>query len=171
MKKLFALLLALMMLLSTAALAEETPVSVVQKVVFEEIFPGTWVQFEQGFEIYLPSDWLVLEATEEEQAMGIAFSVASPDGAYMMTLAWSALEVEATILDMQEVLAAQYPVELIEINGIGMLVMGDPENDTLSIIAMDAAEPGYYSFVFAPMSSEELRAYATVIAASLRNLE
>ena len=171
MKKLLALVLALLMLLSSAAFAEETAAVVSEEIVFEEMFPGTWIQFDQGFEMYLPSDWLVLEATEEEQAMGIAFSIASPDGAYLMTMAWSALEVEASILDVQEVMAARYPVELIEVNGIGMLVVGDPDNDTISIIAMDGAEPGYYSLVFAPMSNEELRAYATVIVASLRNIE
>lgn len=153
-----------MMLLCSTAVAEE--------IVYEEFFDGTWVQFEEGFELYLPSDWLVLESTEEELASGIAFSVCSPDEAYYMALAWSGLEVELTIDELQAALVeAGYPVEPVEVNNIALLVMGDAENDTLSFIGMDAAEPGYYTFIFAPMSDENLQVMAAVIASSLRNIE
>lgn len=164
MKKLLALVMALMMLLCSSAVAEE--------IVYEEIFDGSWVQFEEGFELYLPNDWLVLEASEEELAAGIAFSVCSPDGAYYMALAWNGLEAELTIDELQAALVeAGYPVEPVEVNGLALLVMGDAENDTLSFIGMDAAEPGYYTFVFTPMSDENLRLMASVIASSLRNLQ
>lgn len=164
MKKLLALVLALLMLLSTTAMAEE--------IDYSQFFDGTWVQFEEGFELYLPSDWLVLESTEEELASGIAFSVCSPDEAYYMALAWSGLEAELTIDELQAALVeAGYPVEPVEVNNIALLVMGDAENDTLSFIGMDAAEPGYYTFIFAPMSDENLQVMASVIASSLRNLQ
>ena len=164
MKKLLALVMALMMLLCSTAVAEE--------IAYEEFFDGAWVKFEEGFELYLPSDWLILESTEEELAAGIAFSVCSPDEAYYMALAWSALDAELTLEELQTALAnAGYPVEPVEVNGIGLLVMGDAENDTLSFIGLDAAEPGYYTFLFTPMSDENLQTLAAVIASSLRNIE
>ena len=164
MKKILALVMDLMMFLCSAAVAEE--------IAYEEFFDGTWVQFEEGFELYLPSDWLVLESTEEDLEAGIAFSVCSPDEAYYMALAWSGLEAELTLEELQAALAeAGYPVEPVEVNGIGLLVMADAENDTLSFIGMDGAEPGYYNFIFTPMSDENLQALASVIASSLRNIE
>ena len=164
MKKLLALVMALMMLLCSAAVAEE--------VAYEELFDGTWVQFEEGFELYLPSDWLVLESTEEELAAGIAFTVCSPDEAYYMALAWSGLEAELTIEELQAALVeAGYPVEPVEVNGIGLLVIADADNNTLSFIGMDAAEPGYYTFIFTPMNDENLQVLASVIASSLRNIQ
>ena len=164
MKKLLALVMALMMLLCSAAVAEE--------IVYEEFFDGTWVQFEEGFELYLPSDWLVLESTEEELEAGIAFSVCSPDEAYYMALMWQGLEAELTIEELQAALVeAGFAVEPLEVNNIALLVMGDAENDTLSFIGMDAAESGYYIFLFTPMSDENLQTLAAVIASSLRNIE
>ena len=164
MKKLLALVMALMMLLCSAAVAEE--------VAYEDLFDGTWVQFEEGFELYLPSDWLVLESTEEELAAGIAFTVCSPDEAYYMALAWSGLEAELTIEELQAALVeAGYPVEPVEVNGIALLVMADADNNTLSFIGMDAAEPGYYTFIFTPMNDENLQVLASVIASSLRNIQ
>ena len=164
MKKLLALVMALMMLLCSAAVAEE--------IVYEDLFDGTWVQFEEGFELYLPSDWLVLESTEEELAAGIAFTVCSPDEAYYMALAWSGLEAELTLDELQAALVeAGYPVEPVEVNGIGLLVMADADNNTLSFIGMDAAEPGYYTFIFTPMNDENLQVLASVIASSLRNIQ
>lgn len=163
-KKLLALVMALMMLLCSSAVAEE--------IVYEEIFDGTWVQFEEGFELYLPSDWLMLEPSEEERAEGIAFSVCSPDEAYYMALAWSGLEAEMSIDELQAALTeAGYLVEQVEVNGLDLLMMGDAENDTLSFIGMDAAEPGYYTFLFTPLSDENLQLWAAAIASSLRNIQ
>ena len=162
MKKILALVLSLMMILvSIPAMAEN----------IEDYFEGTWVQFEDGFEIYLPSEWLELEVTEEQNAQGIFYVVCSPDQTKMMQLGWSGLDAEIAIEDLQAALAETIPAELVEVNGIQLLCAGDAENDSLMFIGMDAAEPGYYIFVFTPMSDTELQAYASVIAASLRNIE
>ena len=48
MKKFLALILCLMMACMSIAVAEETAI--------EDQYDGSWVQFEDGFEIYLPND-------------------------------------------------------------------------------------------------------------------
>jgi len=157
MKKILALVLALMMALSLVpAMAESV----------ESYFDGTWVKFEDGFEVYLPSDWLQLEVTEEDLASGIFFGACSPDQTKLMQIAWSALEAEVTLAELQPAFEGS---KMVEVNGIQLLCIGDAANDTIAFVGLDAAEPGYYMFLFAPMSDAELLAYASVIAASIRN--
>ena len=164
MKKLLALVMALIMLLSSAAVAEE--------IVYEQFFDGTWVQFEDGFEIYLPSEWLELEVTDEMLEGGIFYAVMSPDGAYTCQMIWSALDAEYTYEEALAEVDAIYPgAELLEVNGIGLICFADAENDILGFAALDGAEPGLYMFFFTPMADENLQLLASVIASSLRLIE
>ncbi|MGN0997421.1 MAG: hypothetical protein ACI4PG_10985, partial [Candidatus Ventricola sp.] len=64
MKKLLALVLCLMMACMLSA-------AVAESAAMEDLFDGAWVQFEDGFELYLPADWAVFETTEEMNAQGI----------------------------------------------------------------------------------------------------
>ena len=88
MKKIFALLLMMALLLTGAAMAEAG---------------YTWYQYDAGFEIMIPSDWDQYEVPEEFAAEGIFDIYASADGSVVVQCAWVALEAEAT---MQEVQAA-----------------------------------------------------------------
>ena len=65
MKKFLALLLCLMMALSLGAASAETT-----QHAAEVLYEGSWVRFEDGFEIYLPSEWYEFECTEEMNAQG-----------------------------------------------------------------------------------------------------
>ena len=158
MKKILALVLSLMMMFSLVSASAEG---------FEEYFPGTWVKFEDGFEVYLPSDWLQLEVTEDDLASGIFYSFCSPDATKLGQIAWAGLEAEVTLEELQSAFPGSEMTEAIE--GVRLLVAADKANDTLTFIGLDAAEPGYYAFLFAPASDPELLAYASVIASSIRN--
>ena len=50
MKKLLALVLCLMMACTLSA-------AVAEDAAREDLFEGAWVQFEDGFEFYLPAGW------------------------------------------------------------------------------------------------------------------
>jgi len=162
MKKLLSLVLALMMVLClTPAVAEGV----------ESYYDGVWVQFEDGFEIYVTADWLQLEQSESELASGIFFSACSPDAAKLMQVGWAALGTEMTIEELHAALSTVFPyIELMEVNGIQLLCTADADSSTLMFIGLDGVQPGYYSFLFYPMEDEELLAYAAVIASSLRNI-
>ena len=46
----------------------------------KEAYEGTWLSFEPGFDLYVPSDWEVLEVSEEDQKEhGLMFQVKAPD--------------------------------------------------------------------------------------------
>ena len=163
MKKLLAAALCLTMALCmTAAVCAEG---------VESLFDGTWVQFEDGFEIYLPSDWYEFECTEEMNAQGIFYMAGTEDMSYSCTMAWQALEEDCTVEAFHAELVTAYPgAELVEVNGISVIVYADLENDLLNCIALDASEPGFYMFAFSPADDEDFQNLAAAITASIRNL-
>lgn len=163
MKKLLALVLCLMMMaFAGAAMAESAA---------EQAFDGTWVQFEDGFELYLPSEWLEIETTDEMLEAGIFYAVCSPDGAYTCQLAWSGLDDEMTLEEVQAELATIYPdAEIIATENVEMVFYTDTENDVMGCAALDAAEPGLYQFYFTPASDEDFTLLAAYIATSIRNI-
>lgn len=160
MKKFFALMLTLLMLLMAGTAMAEAP------------FEGVWVQFEDGFEIMLPADWLEIELQEEWIAGGIFYAACSPDGANTVQLAWTPLAAEMTIQEVCAELAAADPeAEVIEFNGIEFVSLADVENDMFCMAALDGAEPGLYMFWFTPNSDEAFVDTAVAIAGSIRNIE
>ena len=176
MKKFLALVLCLMMACTLcAAVAESADVDessdVAESSDMEELFDGAWVQFEDGFELYLPADWVEFETTEEMNAKGIFFIAGTEDMSYSCTLAWQPLEAECTLEELQPTMAAKYPdAEVVEVNGVGLIAYTDAENNLLNCVAMDAAEPGFYLFAFSPADDEDFQNLAGLIAASIRNM-
>ena len=46
----------------------------------KEAYEGTWLSFEPGFDLYVPSDWEVLEVSEEDlKEHGLMFQAKAPD--------------------------------------------------------------------------------------------
>lgn len=125
MKKLLALVLALMMSLSVTAVAEDAAVLPV-----EELFEGVWVQFpDGGFELYIPADWYSFDCTEEMLANGIFFLAGTKDLSYSCTLAWAPLETACTIEELHaEIVAAEPEATLNVVNGVGLIVYADEAN-------------------------------------------
>ena len=163
MKKFLALILCLMMACVSIAVAEE--------VAIEDLYDGSWVQFEDGFEIYLPNDWYSFECTEEMNAQGIFYVAGTEDMSYSCTLAWKALDAEISIEDLQAQMVQTYPdAEVVEVNGVGLITYVDSANNLLNCVAMDAAEPGFYLFAFSPADDADFQMVAAAIASSIRNI-
>ena len=157
MKKILALFLMLTVMLTGAALAEDG---------------YDWYQYDDGFEIMIPSDWDQYEVPEDAAAEGIFDIFASADGAFVVQVAWTALEAEVTMQELLPAYVEAYPdAEVIEINGIEFLGFTDVENESMCICALDGAEPGLYMFVFIGIASDEDVTIATNIATSIRNIE
>jgi len=168
MKKILALVLSLMMIFAlTTAVAEQTPV-----VAIEDLFEGVWVQFEDGFEFYLPADWYQAELTEEMNAKGIFYAAGTADFSYYCMLGWRPLAAEYTVEQLQAELVVGYPdAAVVEVNGVGLVAYVDAENNLLNCIALDATEPGYYMFVFSPADDPDFQTLAALIASTIRNVQ
>lgn len=159
MKKLLALILVLASLFSCAAVAETAV----------ELVPVT---FEDGFQVSLPGDWVELEVTDEMLEGGIFYAVASPDGANTLQISWNELEEEVTIEAVQADLVTVYAdAAVVELNGIPFVGFTDTENDVCGFTALDAVEPGLYTFWFTPASDEAFYETAGAILATICNVE
>jgi len=157
MKKLFALLLMLSLMLTGAAVAEDG---------------FTWYQYEDGFEIMIPSDWDQYEVPAEAAESGIFDIFASADGEHTVQVAWSALDAELTAQELHAAMVTEYPdAELLEVNGIEFIGIPDNANDMVCFCALDGAQPGMYMFWFTGASDEAFTETAVAIALSIRNIE
>lgn len=169
MKKLIALALALVLCLGcVSAFAEALEVDV------ENAFDGVWVQFADfGFQIYLPSDWIEWELTEDELAEGMFYSAVSEEG-YGVDLYYGDASAAAGVdhATFAAGVAETYPdAELITINGIDFVEYTDQEIGTCNLYAFGADDDGYI-FEFYPYDDADfLAGYALPIAASISNLE
>ena len=88
----------------------------------EAAYEGTWLSFEPGFDLYVPSNWDVLEISDEDAADGVMFQAQDPDSEEGVNLVVTATDV-GTEYDLdsmaQELIDAEYiDVEKVSINGI-----------------------------------------------------
>lgn len=169
MKKLISLFLCMLMLVSGVVFAEE---DVAGPATVEEAFEGVWVELEEGFQLYLPAEWLELEVTDEQAESGVIYSAASEDGALTFQLSWSALETETTIDDLRSELAVDYAdAEIVATENATLVRYTDTENDMNVYVMLDEADAGIYRLSFCPASDEELSKTAEWIAASISPVE
>ncbi len=170
MRKALALFLTLVMLtLITGAMAENN--TDVQEVA--PIENGTVVPFtDHHFQITLPSDWNVLEISEEQAAAGIIYSCANPEGTRSFTVAYTALDAATDMDSVTAALAAEYQnVQQLTINDIPFVSYDIAENDVTGIATLDASGAGMYQFVFYPASDADYGTLALQIAASITSIE
>lgn len=164
MKKMLALLCCLLTLSIPLCSLAQAP----EGITYE----GVWVRFEDGFEIYLPSDWMQMEVTEEMLASGLFYVAYSPDGERTCQLVWSALKAETTLEALHAQLAVVYPDATIgTFNHIGMIAYTDTFNNMMALISLDATQPGIYVFGFTPADDPEMQQLAAMIASTIRMIE
>lgn len=160
MKKWIALMLmTLLVVVGGAAMADDAA------------FDGVWIQFKEGFELMLPSDWLQVELTDEMGAAGVFYCAASADGKNTVQISWKELEADTSIDEVQAELAAAYPgAKQMVINGIATVAFTDKSNDVAGYAMLDSMKPGLYTFFMTPASDQSFKDTAASIAASIRNM-
>jgi len=160
MKKFIALLLMMLTMLTVGCAAAEAP------------FEGVWVSYEAGWIKWLmPSDWLVMEVTEEMMEANLFYGAFAPDGSKTMQILWTPLTQPKTIEAIEKELAPSYDnVELLDIDGKKMVYFADTLNNMFGYAMLDELDPGVYHFFFSPVD-EEFKATAQAIAASVRSMD
>lgn len=173
MKKLLALLLSVMLcLIAVSALAEDanTPEETVEVPLVEN---GTEVPFaDYNFQLTLPSDWNVLELTDEQISTGVIYSCANPEGTRSFTVSYSELEEAYDINTLADELASAYEnVQVLTINEIPCVSYTISDNDVAGIVTLGASGVGLYQFVFYPASDADYSYLAMQIAASIQSIQ
>lgn len=62
----------------TAAAADEYT-ELTMDMLEKQAYEGSWLSFEAGFDLYVPSDWDVVELKDEDKEQGIVFSAKAAD--------------------------------------------------------------------------------------------
>ena len=141
-KKLVALVMALMMLLSVTALAETTDTSDWETYSFEDA----------QLTISCPADMAVVELTDEQTEAGICFATAAADGSLSMALYCFDPE-GATLADAQSEMEAEegYQCAANQVNGIDVVAFTTVANETTVLGCLVMGADGYvYQFMFMP---------------------
>lgn len=177
MKRTLAILMTLFMLVSASAFAETAETSdataaSIPEIVFDETaaaFQGDWLTFDDdGFMVYMPSDWVSVEVTDELLAAGTYYAAKSADGAYAMTVSYSAENDVATNDELAAKLteAGYENVTQAIVNGISVVGYDMSEQDVSGMAFMDG-DGGMYVFSFTPASDETFTAIGQTIITSL----
>ena len=140
MKKLFALVLCLVMFMSVSASAEYSYTEYTyDESLFTEI-GGEWLALDGlGLKFYLPDVYLQAELADALAASGVIAAFATEDSSSVFTIAYGpAVDAAGNAVTTMEDLGAYYTaigatnVDVIIVNGIPVLTSLLPETDLLS---------------------------------------
>ena len=158
MKRLLSAVLALLLALGAAALAEADAVS--GGIDFTENlapYAGKWVSFDDGFKLYLPAEWSSLELTEAQAGAGLFYSAGniggdSVVGEVPMGVAVGYVEADgiSTLDDLAaDMAAAQFTeVDKLDLNGMPVVTIVDPAKSYRGVAFYHPFVPGYVMFVY-----------------------
>ena len=176
MKKMLALLLSLALCLLAVGAVAETATEAPATDSAIEVNPvenGTVVPFaDHNFQITLPSDWNVLEVSDDQATAGIIYSCANPEGTRTVSIAYTELAAATDLNAAATELANTYEnVQMLTINSIPFVSYSIKENDVNGIATLNAAGTGLYQFLFYPASDEDYGSLALQIAASIDTIQ
>ena len=133
-----------------------------RQVEFEEdeaAFEGVWMEFEDGFRLYLPKDWKSIEVTDEEDTEGVIFqAVGEQEGLRVSFAAW---EQEPSLEDIysQYLESGATSCERLTINGIPCAFVQNEAEDYLGLTFLHPDIRGFVlTVLFTPWSERELGA-------------
>ncbi|HNW87754.1 MAG TPA: hypothetical protein PLP25_10840 [Candidatus Limiplasma sp.] len=176
MKKTLVLILTLMLCLLAGGAVAETATEAPANDNAVQVSPvenGTVVPFtDHNFQITLPSDWNVLEVTDDQASAGIIFSCANPEATRSFNIAFSQFDTATDLNAVATELAATYQnVQMLTINDIPFVSYDVPANSVTGIATLNADGTGFYQFLFYPNTDADYSTLALQIAASINTIQ
>ena len=94
------------------------------------VYDGTWVNTGLGFDVYVPSDWEVLDIPEDAAAQGLVYGVGEPDGGKnLMVTAVELPDDTYSLENAMEELSPNYQyIYYADLSGIPAIYFEDSEN-------------------------------------------
>ena len=94
----------------------------------EAAYEGTWLSFEPGFDLYVPSNWDVLEISDEDAADGVMFQAQDPDSEEGVNMVVTATDVGTEYEDVEKVcINGLYAVSFETESSYGIAFLEDAE--------------------------------------------
>lgn len=138
-------------------------------------YEGVWVDFEDGFRLYLPAEWVYYEITDEQSETGLFYRAGNNGtGDASMGLAVSCAETEG-IQDPQALaeafaVAGFSAVSPVELNGIPAVSFENPEEDYRGVAFHHPTCSGYVMTVYVAPLGEPGNAMSRLGRAILSSL-
>ncbi|MDO4344531.1 MAG: hypothetical protein Q4C50_06970 [Eubacteriales bacterium] len=140
-------------------------------IVFEESvadYAGTWVPFQDGFQLYLPSDWSVYELTEEQTQQGVLYLAGDASGAEYapaVSVVWAYSDGAETLEDIAAAITqAGYQVDgIVTINGIGCITYRLEAEDCSAIMFFHPTNRQYVFCVTGTQYAENVDTICSVL--------
>ena len=131
-------------------------------------FNGTWVPFEDGFQLYLPSTWQTYELTDEQINQGVLYVAGDTSGnntAPAVSVAWANSDGAETIEDLESLLSqAGYQVDgIASINGIPCVTYRVKESDCCAIMFFHPSNKQYILCVTGTPYSANVDTICTIL--------
>ena len=102
-------------------------------------YEGAWVRFDDGFRLYLPSEWYTYTVSDEMRQDGILYQAGDPsqaDGTPWISVNFGSAEGLSSLRDLAEVLEyGGYMIDdIITVNGIDCVSYTEPESDLCGLM-------------------------------------
>ena len=173
MKKLFALLMALCLMLCACAYAEET--KEINWSDFEEQAAQIEGQFcpiaDLGVMMYIPSIFGTVELSDEQKAAGVISLLSTADGAGRISFTYQDLgdmEADAYLEELAKAGATDFEVAVL--NGRNALSYDLVVNDVKTTnVVVEIEDAKMLTISFAPMDDEGFAELAGILTASIQN--
>lgn len=133
-------------------------------ITFDEAsapYAGTWVPFQDGFRLYLPSDWTVYDLSDEETQQGVLYLAGDASGAEnapAISVVWAYNQGTDTLEELADAIRQSgYTVDdLVEINGIGCITYRLESEDCSAVMFFHPTDPQYVFCVTGAAYSENV---------------
>lgn len=178
MKKIFALMLALCLMLGCTALAEE-PTELNWEgdyVAAAENIGGQWLSIDAlGLVLWAPNDFIVVNEIPEEFAsddvQGMFVSVDEESGAITGAIIFQYIEASgADVMDCVNAINGAEGAQPMVINGFPCVNFDLPAKDA-TCVAFGTEQGNLFVVSFLPLSNADFGAKATIMMASLQSAE
>ncbi len=154
---------------------EEDGEEEITAVYFDEetaAYEGSWIDFEAGFSLYVPSDWNVMELTEEDSANNIIFAVTAPDeSGWNMNVNYTpADDEEYTLDDLADLLDAEdayTEIEIADVNDLEVLTFQTVENTAVGLCIMDDLGGAYTIVITGDLEDDDFVSLAFTMMSSI----
>lgn len=140
-------------------------------IVFDESvasYQGTWVYFEDGFRLYLPSDWSEYEIPAEQQQQGTLYVAGEDpltDTSPMIVVAWGENSEQETIEEIAgDITSDGYQVDdIVTINGIECVAYQDLSENGSGVAFLCPGRSEYFIVVHAISYSQNVDLINTIL--------
>ena len=133
----------------------------------QSVYDGTWVSTGLGFDMYLPSDWQILDVSDDDAAQGIVYQVADSEKGWNVVVSYHK-DMGASVSDIYTSLqqAGYQSLYNVDLNGIPAVGF-DIDDKKVSGVAFADSEGAMYTVQLGPNDDKDFLPYAKNILMSI----